>query len=152
MYTGFVLSLSSSTPPAPAPSAPAPLALVVGATFVRAPAQLSASCWSASGAHSSKGEKNNKKKIEKKKKINYGPLRKPHVDLALSSQSHASDALIIFAMQCFPTFLLLLEVLANWSSLILLRVVVARFHQDFSHIFKWLIKYLILMPQGPIET
>lgn len=47
--------------------------------------------------------------------------------------------------------LLLLEVLANWSSLILLRVVVARFHLDFAHIFKWLIKYLILMPQGPID-
>lgn len=57
----------------------------------------------------------------------------------------ASDALIILLASPLPARCAL-KVLANWSSLIPLRA--ARFEQDFSHIFKWLIKHLILMLEG----
>lgn len=68
-----------------------------------------------------------KKANRKWTKINYGPLRKPHVDLALLlpvGLSSGQRCVNYFCQAMLPYFLLLpsVKVLANWSSLILLRV------------------------------
>lgn len=68
-----------------------------------------------------------KKANRKWTKINYGPLRKPHVDLALLlpvGLSSGQRCVNYFCHAMLPYFLLLpsVKVLANWSSLILLRV------------------------------